>query len=391
MKKFLVTFMICALAAGVSAAAVPAARTAYAYGADECDAVFVQALEGILPAEYTDGEPLTAEKTMVRDIALQPLGYVYDFESSGGYGYAVVIKPEGGECVCTELFLSAADPWGGSEGGLPVYVGGTTFLRYADGVYLDAASGAPLSEEALSALSERAYFSAGDLTSSTSTVTYTGRTEDEHSLATRFPLIIDNGSTMCVPVAGANIVQYYDRFSTSLIADYTPGTAIGPLYLYKDPSAETAAVVQELADRMGASGGAGVTVGSALSGLSAYCAQRGCTFSATSCMSGGSLDAEAARQALDGGMPLMVFSGGVRVYTIAENSGSDTLTAYYSANAHCMAAFGYYDVTYVFADGGTRTDRYLQVAGGKEGIEKGYYRVNDAFTDDAYAIDIAEV
>ena len=98
-----------------------------------------------------------------------------------------------------------------------------------------------------------------------------------------------------------------------------------------------------------------------------------------------------ARQALDGGMPLIVFSGGVRVYTIAENSGSDTLTAYYSANAHCMAAFGYYDVTYVFADGGTRTDRYLQVAGGKEGIEKGYYRVNDAFTDDAYAIDIAEV
>lgn len=133
MKKFLVTFMICALAAGVSAAAVPAARTAYAYGADESDAVFVQALEGILPAEYTHGEPLTAEKTMVRDIALRPLGYVYDFESSGGYGYAVVIKPEGGECVCTELFLSADAPWGGSEGGLPVYVGGTTFLRYADG------------------------------------------------------------------------------------------------------------------------------------------------------------------------------------------------------------------------------------------------------------------
>ena len=56
-----------------------------------------------------------------------------------------------------------------------------------------------------------------------------------------------------------------------------------------------------------------------------------------------------------------------------------------------MAAFGYYDGTYVFADGCTRTDRYLQVTGGKEGIEKGYYRVNDAFTDDAYAIDIAEV
>lgn len=109
------------------------------------------------------------------------------------------------------------------------------------------------------------------------------------------------------------------------------------------------------------------------------------------CALAAGVSAAAARQALDGGMPLMVFSGGVRVYTIAENSGSDTLTAYYSANAHCMAAFGYYDVTYVFADDGTRTDRYLQVAGGKEGIEKGYHRVNDAFTDDAYAIDIAEV
>ncbi len=235
------------------------------------------------------------------------------------------------------------------------------------------------------------YFGAGTLTPHTYDIYYTNKSQNNKSLAARIPDYILAGVT-CVPSAATCLLGFYDRYFDNLILNFTAGMTYGNAYLYYAPTDDVTNAAIQLAYDMGASNPAtdGVTVSEFKSGMQTYCARKSLDVSFASCMSWGNFKYDKAVAQLDSGKPVIFFTSGYNIVSIAKFDDHDTVTMRTSNGMHSMTAFGYTQITYTLSNGTTQTDRYLNVASGVDFLSNALVNVDtDINIDDAYAVTIS--
>lgn len=390
MKKLLTCIAIIAIVMCTSLMVVPfTTAMAMELDGDEYDQVFRETINELGGENYVGDLAVSASKEIVYDLHINALGFVYDFTVNGERGYAIIINVNGYAEVM-EIFFGAEHPYGDVEEGKQwIYVQAMIYLVYSDNAYYST-EGELLSEETIASLEEKAYFVLSDLVFSSETITFVSKTEDKYDQVRRHPAQVTTSTTTttCGTIAGSNIIQYWDRYNTNLIADYSPGVAIGTQYLYHLSGANLTAVADQLYYDM--SGEYGVTISEFINGIGTYCSRQGYTSTFNLLTEGGSnFNYTSVKQALTQNMPVAIFLGTFTVVDINTNNNIDTLNKYTGSIPHIMVGFGYKDITYTLSSG-TRVDRYISVATGVVQMESGYFNVNNTSQIDAvYSVNIA--
>ena len=383
MKKKL---FVIALAVGLLAANFTVISTASALSVDKCDEVFAQALSEFMADEGYGSQTIAADKQIVYDMGLEELGVLYTFTAGGEDGYAVVVDSTEG-CTLSECFFGAENPYSGVEG-TKVYAGPMIYLGYEDGEY--TLGGEALSDEEVADIADTAYAASGSFTTSSETVYYTYRSYDGYSIVSRPPRYIEVGlESACAPIAGGNIVGYYDRYCTNLIPNFTPGVSVGNgLYMYFSQSDEVDAMIFDLYDDMGTTS-IGTTYDQFISRMQTYCIRAGYTFSYSDCMSGGSLNYSYVKSEIDAGRPIALFVSQYTVSSISFHDGYEGYTNLHGTGNHVMAGFGYYDVTFTLTSGEIQHSRFVAVSTGLGRQTNGYFNIDrDTTINDACSINI---
>lgn len=383
MKKLLIVIAVIAVVMTSSLAVVPfTTAMAMELNGDEYDQVFIETVNELGAENYVGGLEISASKELVYDMHLDTLGYLYDFTINGETGYAILINGNG-YIEVVEIFFDAEQPYSNlEEDSQRVYVATMVYLVYTeDNFYLE---GEPLTSEELAILEEKAYYSMGELTRVNETVYYVSKSEDKFDLAKRHPSISSPGETpgTCGTIAGANLIQYWDRYKTNLIPNFNPGTAIGTNYMYSTSTSLTT-VVDQLYYDMGAPENGGITIDEFMGGINTYCTRQGYTATFTSLMaSNGAFSYSNVKQAFAQNLPVVMFLDQFSFVTINESDGMDTLAKYIGEVTHTMVGFGYRDITYTLSNG-TRVDKYIAVATGRDECPKGYMNINENNVIDA--------
>ena len=395
MKKIFASIILCfAVVASVGALAFPSAGVADAMplNDDEFDLVFKQAIAQTLEYENYDDAQIVANKELLFDTDSKQLGFVYDFTVNGNGGFAIVVNTQGFFEI-TELYLDALSPYAYNDNVNNVYLALGQYAYFADGKLYLAESNVEISVEDGEAVLKAYSDYDSPLTYESETITYTHKSENKKNLSGRHPACIGmmNTSNSCAPVAGTNIIQYYDRFSPNLIADFEPGTPFANTYFYTTDNATLENVKIALASDMSTNNpNPGTTITQFKNGMTKYCNDRGYTFSAQSCMSNGKFSYSIAKQKIDAGQPLVLFVDPFNVITLMAQNSKDIVYYMFGSIAHAMAAFGYNEITYTLADGTTRKDYYLAVASGMSERTSGYCNVNyNTVIDDCYGVVIS--
>jgi hypothetical protein len=359
---------------------------------EECDRVFIETLNELMPNNQAQ---ITATKELIFDIGLEPLGYLYLFNLESEDGYAIVINNDG-LYECIEIFIGAANPFGGNTG-LKVYVAALVYWVYNNDAFYTVC-GLEITQEVVEIFADKAYKasyeSSSQPTYSTEVITFINRTNVQHTLALFVPRNTTTGP--CVPVAGVNLIHYYQRFLPNLVPGFVPGQYMFNFYSYFLSSSAMTPIAQTLAIDMNtcpATGG--TTIHGFHVGMTAFVSRQGYTFSSSSLMTNGfksTFNYGLAKQRLDAGIPLVLFCD---IWTAADiallsNGTQESIHTMFDQIPHANVSFGYRDITYTLPNNTARTDSYLQVSTGLIIRSNGWARM-DAFTviDDAYSIIIS--
>lgn len=388
--KILVLSLIFIIMVAISLIMVNPKTYAMELNYDEFDQVFLQSSRELIEEKYNGEYTIVAEKELLYDMNLQEFGYIYDFSVNGDNGFAVVVNVEN-EIVLEEIFFGSENPFMTNCENKRIYVNQLTYLEYCNGNYLQ--NGRELTKDETEYYADIAYASsAGAIETDQETIYYTSKSIiADFSLANRIPACVAEtnlGNNICVPVAGANIIQYYDRYKTNLISNYTPGVGLGAYYAYKVMDDSTKDVVNKLYSDMGTNTTvAGTTINQFKDGMKKYCNRQGYSVSYSTCMSGGQISYNLVKSNLNNQKPVILFVSKT-IYTeeLSSNSGSDVVkNSTYIAN-HSLVAFGYKEIRYTFSNGSSRTVNMLEVATGIGSLGSGYLNlyksniINDAMS-----------
>ncbi len=368
---------------------------AYAMELDgnEYDQVFLKNIDGLAKDNYGTDIDLVAEKELLYDLNLNKLGYIYDFTVNNEHGYAIVINYTG-EFEMAEVFFDAVNPYTIIGQAIRVYVTNMTYLYYDNQNYYLAKNDMLIDSESLKELKEMALYGIyDDFTYENETISFTSKSEDAKDLAKRNPCLtdLDSFSNECVAVAGANLIQYWDRFCPNLIPNYTPGNELMGHYIYRGESAETNKLISDLYYDMGTNSNlAGTSIAQFKSGFEKYIKRNGSYILTYSyCISSGKLDYNLAKRYIDSGEPIVLFLSGFNIVTLTNGDNSNSIRYTLSKYNHAMTAFGYKDITYTLTNGTQRNDKYLAVATGLKEFSKGYFHISyKTNIDEALAIKI---
>lgn len=354
---------------------------------DEFDAVFLKTVEEYVNDNYNGSIELVANKELLYDIDINTIGYIYDFTLNTEDGYATVVNSNGYPEVA-EIYFNSVDPLKDVVN-KRIYITNSLYAYYQDTSYY-LTTGEEISVEGVEALRDIAYYSADAvITTSSETIYYTTKVEaDVYQMSKRHPNIssIVGYKNACVPLAGANIIQYWDRYLPNLIENYTPGIAAGSIYLYNAPNNIVNEMAIELYNLMGTSS-IGATISQFKLGMTTYCSNKGYSILYESCMNSSRFTYTLAKEKMRNGCPLVIFTDPLTVATITSSGNSDKIEYINVATAHTVAGFGYKDIEYTLSNGKTRTDNYIEIASGLSECGSGYYNINyDTIIDDAYGI-----
>ena len=366
---------------------------AYAMELDgnEYDQVFLKNIDGLAKDNYGTDIDLVAEKELLYDLNLNKLGYIYDFTVNNEHGYAIVINYTG-EFEMAEVFFD--NPYTISGQAIRVYVTNMTYLYYDNQNYYLAKNDMLIDSESLKELKEMALYGIyDDFTYENETISFTSKSEDAKDLAKRNPCLtdLDSLSNECVAVAGANLIQYWDRFCPNLIPNYTPGNELMGHYIYRGESTETNKLISDLYYDMGTNSNlAGTSIAQFKSGFEKYIKRNGSYILTYSyCISSGKLDYNLAKSYINNGEPIVLFLSGFNIVTLTNADNSNSIRYTLSKYNHAMTAFGYKDITYTLTNGTQRNDKYLAVATGLKEFSKGYFNISyKTNIDEALAIKI---
>lgn len=388
-KRLVLTLIILA---ALLTSLLPLTLTAFAQPLDndDFDIVFFETTKELYDTQ-ADELYLTANKEALLDMRLQPLGFAYDFTANGEQGYTIIIRLDG-EITVAEFALGANSPFEGVNGNR-VYAYYKTYLYENNGDYFACENGAKLAPEAVNALTDKGYKASGAITYSEEYVTYSEKSKYNKDLALRHPYISEVGglSNACAPIAGANLIQYWDKFCENLIPDFTSYTILYNQCVYKGPETELQNLTRQLYKDMKTNvTGAGTTEDQFKNGLKTYCRRQGYNNVAFyNCMISGKLSFSFAKLRIDNGQPLALFVDTFTVANIWEGE-TDYIDYLVGNGCHVMAGFGYKEINYTLSDGTARTDNYIAVASGLSLYTQSYFNVYlNTIVDDAFGVVIS--
>ena len=193
----------------------------------------------------------------------------------------------------------------------------------------------------------------------------------------------------CGPVAGTEIVAFYDKYYPNLIPDwnsYYPATGLyrGQNTTYINP------VLRELYTLMKTNdGGEGVTEANFKSGLQTYFTDHGYSASFSSVKSGSTLNIAACKTAFENNKVIVLFTTPGEIYGLHEYTDHDMLGSYTIAGNHIMIAYGCLQIKYYSGTTLIRTDTLLTVATGRSNPTVAYYMANSTNLEAAYVVNVS--
>lgn len=251
---------------------------------EEIDVLFQETLKGILSYENVDQASIAAQKEKLYDIELNELGVVYDFTYDEQEGFAIII--DDGTLKVTELTTAGSSPYADEQ--QKVYVSEGLYWYNEGGVFYDCVSDLPISDEAIETVSETAYLGSTDLQYDSERIEYVYRSETPYNALLSIPLYGFTHEGGCAPVAGTNLIAYYDKTYPNLIPNYEPGRTIFGRYMFNVENETTMALSETLYQDMGTSS-KGTSVSQFKSGVKKYVNRQGYSLSFQSLMSWGKI------------------------------------------------------------------------------------------------------
>lgn len=226
-------------------------------------------------------------------------------------------------------------------------------------------------------------------TSSTTTISYSSKSTDSYDMVSKPPRYTKAPyDSCCAPIAGANVIGYFDRYYEDLIPNHTAGVARGSKYLYNDEDDYITALVKELYTEMSTTSN-GTTETNCKKGLRSYCSEKGYSVSFSSCMSGSSFSYSLAKSYMKNNKPIILFLSGYNVGTLSEGTNKDTVSYYTSSDTHVMIGFGCMQIDYTLSTGSTKTVQYISVSTGLKTNNSGLFNISYSGTiTAAYAVNI---
>lgn len=214
---------------------------------------------------------------------------------------------------------------------------------------------------------------------------------EENNTAGGAPLYYDtdNLANACGPLAGTEIVAFYDKYYPNLIPgweSYFPASgkyrSQGSSYIFS--------VLHELYTLMKTNvNGDGVSESEFKAGLQTYITNQGYSASYTNVKSGSSLNYSACKTAIDSNKVIVLFIKPGVVYDLGEYSDHDTLFETNITGNHIMFAYGYLQIKYYNSTGLFRTETLLKVSTGYASPAIAYFSVNSSNLEAAYIVNVA--
>ncbi len=189
---------------------------------------------------------------------------------------------------------------------------------------------------------------------------------------------------VCGPVAGTNVVGYYDRWYTNLIPNYDPGmvTASGLYRYYPDLALEqTCNVIRSLYDLMNVEEIGGTTSQNFKNGLVSYVNSKGYDLSYSSFYQNETMVNlnKLATAVNQGKVGVVLCSEYNFVYSIRSVDGEDRVIVAKtnSTTAHIMMVFGYQILAFYNNGNHVCTKTFLYTCSGYGSCDIGYMELND--------------
>lgn len=209
-----------------------------------------------------------------------------------------------------------------------------------------------------------------------------------------FPYAVPNYYTntyenACGPVAGANIVGYYDKYYEDLIPDYTAYYPANGRYRRPDTT-YVPGLIGDLYTLMRTNVvDVGVSESECLDGLQDYVEGKNHSITYTNIKSG-SFNVAAYKNAINNQQPVLLFCETTDLYLLGFTENQDNVTYMLSSGAHIVVGYGYYEIKYYnVSDVNFRTETYLKVATGWMTNSLGYLKANNTnWMNSAYAVNI---
>lgn len=226
------------------------------------------------------------------------------------------------------------------------------------------------------------------LASSTHTVYYEDKTNDEYKMVLRHPeYTFTPYVSSCACVAGANVIGFYDRYDENLIPDHQAGIVFQGQYAYRSEDTPVYAVIRQLYADMGTDD-SGTTVPEFKNGMTTFCNRKGKTITFTSCMKNGKFDYATAQSYMESNLPIVLFCSGFNVANFNTFEGRDVINYYESTGNHVMVGFGYQIINYTVSSS-NETYEFIKVASGTNSKSNGYFDIHyNTNINDAYAVNI---
>lgn len=220
-------------------------------------------------------------------------------------------------------------------------------------------------------------------TTDTETINYATKNEQVYSINPSFPEYynISSLSNTCANVAAANILGYYDRYYDNLIPNSTAGMLRGDTYIYFPMSYQQEGrqyVINTLYTLMGTNTeNSGTSHEQYRNGMNSYVSSCGRNVSYSSVMNEAGINVSAVINALDNGLPMIVFLSGYNISVYSTSDGYDTwIKKIYSGN-HMMAVYGMKTISYYDELGTLIASRTIFYVSTGFSTERGIYVLNN--------------
>lgn len=233
-------------------------------------------------------------------------------------------------------------------------------------------------------IEELSYRGASGLVTTTDTFSYSTKTTESYFINSSVPAYYDtaNRNYTCAPVAGANLIGFYDRYFPNLVPDIATGYTRGTRYTYYPmPRYETQlqSLINDLATRMGTNSN-GTSANEFCYGVTSYVESKNLSVSYTSLTDYPDatpvFNLNRAINQLKAGNPIVFFASGVNFTTFSDNGNTVLMTINAANDDHVFVAYGYQKVIYYDASGNiVRECISFQASSGEDGLT-GYYVLN---------------
>ena len=252
----------------------------------------------------------------------------------------------------------------------------------------------PTQKASADSVSETRYYDAPGVmvaSGTDETITYTRKEDTEIMFPYAVPNYYTNTySNACGPVAGANIVGYYDKYYEDLIPNYTAYYTANGRYRRPDTT-YVPALIGELYTLMQTNVvDVGVSEAECLDGLQDYVEGKNHSLTYTN-IKPLSFNMVAYKNAMNNQVPVLLFCESTELVNMRQSERMDECIFIISSSAHIVVGYGYREIKYYDEnDVNFRTDVYLHVATGWVTNSSGYLKANNTnWLNSAYAVNVS--